>query len=101
LRGNVPLLVTDNHDQPRSWDRYGDGKNDVAIARAIATLLLGTRSSVLLYYGQELGMVTTAPTRKEDVRDPIGVTGWPKEKGRDGERTPMQWDATANAGFTK
>jgi glycosidase len=46
-------------------------------------------------------MKTTPPTRKEDVKDPIGVTGWPKEKGRDGERTPMQWDASANAGFTK
>jgi len=34
------------------------------------------------------------------VKDPIGVTGWPKEKGRDGERTPMQWDTSLNAGFT-
>ena len=46
-------------------------------------------------------MKTTPPTRKEDVKDPVGITGWPKEKGRDGERTPMQWDASANAGFTK
>ncbi len=45
-------------------------------------------------------MKTTPPTRKEDVKDPIGVFGWPKEKGRDGERTPMQWDAGTNAGFT-
>ena len=101
LNGNMPLLVTDNHDQPRSYDRYGDTVNDAAIARALATMLLGTRSSVLLYYGQELGMVTSTPTRVEDVKDPIGITGWPKEKGRDGERTPMQWDATKNAGFTK
>ena len=36
------------------------------------------------------------------MKDPIGITGWPKEKGRDGERTPMQWDATnAQAGFSK
>jgi alpha-glucosidase len=34
------------------------------------------------------------------VKDPIGRTGWPKEKGRDGERTPMQWDGSANAGFS-
>ncbi len=45
-------------------------------------------------------MVTTTPTRKEDVKDPIGITGWPKEKGRDGERTPMQWDDSKNAGFS-
>jgi alpha-glucosidase len=34
------------------------------------------------------------------VKDPIGKIGWPKEKGRDGERTPMQWDGSPNAGFT-
>jgi alpha-glucosidase len=34
------------------------------------------------------------------VKDPIGRTGWPKEKGRDGERTPMQWDSSENAGFS-
>jgi alpha-glucosidase len=35
------------------------------------------------------------------VRDPLGITGWPQEKGRDGERTPMQWDASnPQAGFT-
>ena len=38
--------------------------------------------------------------RVEDVRDPVGRSGWPKEKGRDGERTPMQWTPGPNAGFT-
>jgi alpha-glucosidase len=54
-----------------------------------------------MYYGEEIGMKTTPPTRKEDVKDPIGKTGWPEEKGRDGERTPMQWDGSENAGFSK
>jgi alpha-glucosidase len=54
-----------------------------------------------MYYGEEIGMKTTPPTRQEDVKDPIGRTGWPKEKGRDGERTPMQWNSSENAGFTK
>jgi alpha-glucosidase len=40
------------------------------------------------------------PTRKEDVRDPRGLAGWPTEKGRDGERTPMQWDTSRNSGFS-
>jgi alpha-glucosidase len=101
VHGSEPLLVFDNHDQPRSWDRYGDGKNDALIAKQIATLLLTTRGSALLYYGQELGMRTSVPRRREDVLDPIGISGWPKEKGRDGERTPMQWDASnAQAGFS-
>lgn len=46
-------------------------------------------------------MQNNDPTRKEDVKDPIGQLGWPEQKGRDGERTPMQWDNTPNAGFTK
>jgi alpha-glucosidase len=45
-------------------------------------------------------MENNDPTRKEDVQDPIGKLGWPQEKGRDGERTPMQWDATPNGGFS-
>jgi alpha-glucosidase len=53
-----------------------------------------------MYYGQEIGMHTTTPTRREDVRDPIGITGWPAQKGRDGERTPMQWTPGPQAGFS-
>ena len=94
-----PLFVFDNHDNVRSWNRYGDGKHNTDIARIIATLLLGTRATAMMYYGEELGMTTTTPTRVEDVRDPIGKSDWPKEKGRDGERTPMQWDGSPNAGF--
>jgi alpha-glucosidase len=45
-------------------------------------------------------MRTETPVRKEDVKDPIGITGWPNEKGRDGERTPMQWTAGPQAGFS-
>ncbi|MGD0858843.1 MAG: alpha-glucosidase [Terracidiphilus sp.] len=101
LNGNTPLLVFDNHDNPRVGERYGDGVHDTDIQRVIATVLFASRGAALMYYGDEIGMKTTPPTRKEDVKDPIGVTGWPKEKGRDGERTPMQWDGSANAGFSK
>jgi alpha-glucosidase len=100
IDGDQQLFVFDNHDNARSWNRYGDGKHNLDIARVIATLLLGTRSTAMMYYGEELGMTTTTPTRVEDVKDPIGKIGWPKEKGRDGERTPMQWDGSPNAGFT-
>jgi alpha-glucosidase len=101
IHGSWPLLVFDNHDKPRSWGRFGDGVHDLAIAKAVATVLLTTRSTPLMYYGEELGMTTTDPTRIEDVKDPIGIVGWPANKGRDGERTPMQWDdSNPQAGFS-
>ncbi len=98
--GGQPYFFFNNHDQDRTWDRYGDGVHNDAIARLLAALLLTARATPQLYYGEEIGMLTTPPARKEDVRDPIGKLGWPKEKGRDGERTPMQWDTSNNAGFT-
>jgi alpha-glucosidase len=98
--GGHPYFFFNNHDQDRTWDRYGDGVHNDAIARLLAALLLTTRATPQLYYGEEIGMLTTPPARREDVRDPIGKLGWPKEKGRDGERTPMQWDTSNNAGFT-
>jgi alpha-glucosidase len=100
LDDNQPLFVFDNHDNPRIDMRYGDGKHNVAIERMLATILFATRSTAMMYYGDEIGMKTTPPTRIEDVRDPIGKIGWPQEKGRDGERTPMQWDGSPEAGFT-
>ena len=95
-----PYLFFSNHDQARTWDRYGDGIHNDQIAKLMATLLLTTRATPQMYYGEELGMRTTVPTRQEDVKDPVGRTGWPKDKGRDGERTPMQWDSSRNAGFS-
>jgi alpha-glucosidase len=100
IGGNQPMLVFDNHDNPRMDMRYGDGKHNVDIQRMLATILFATRSTALMYYGDEIGMKTTPPTRIEDVKDPVGRTGWPNEKGRDGERTPMQWDGSPEAGFT-
>ena len=98
--GGWPVFVISNHDIPRSYDRYGDGQHNDEIAKLMAGLYLTLRGTPIMYYGEEIGMKTTEPTRKEDVKDPIGKTGWPKEKGRDGERTPMQWNNSANGGFT-
>jgi len=100
LEGNTPLFVFDNHDNRRSWNRYGDSQHDEGIAKLIATLLLTPRGTALLYYGQEIGMANNDPKSPAEVRDPIGKAGWPKEIGRDGERTPMQWNEARNAGFT-
>ncbi|MBV9928707.1 MAG: alpha-glucosidase [Acidobacteria bacterium] len=101
LKGRWTTYVLSNHDNPRHYDRYGDGRNNDAIAKLTATMLLTLRGSPFLYYGEEIGMVTTEPKTIDEVRDPVGRRYWPANKGRDGERTPMQWDATANAGFTR
>jgi alpha-glucosidase len=100
LGGAQPLFVFDNHDNVRSIDRFGDGVHNVAIAKGIAATLLTTKAAAMTYYGAEIGMPTTPPKRREDVKDPVGITGWPKEKGRDGERTPMQWTPGPQAGFS-
>ncbi len=96
-----PAYVISNHDIVRSYDRYGDGEHNDQIAKLMAGMHLTLRGTPIMYYGEEIGMKTTPPSRKEDVKDPIGIRGWPQEKGRDGERTPMQWDASENAGFSK
>jgi alpha-glucosidase len=96
-----PVFVLSNHDIVRSYVRYGDGIHNNAIAKVMAGLYLTLRGTPIMYYGEELGMTNNDPQRKEDVQDPIGKLGWPEEKGRDGERTPMQWAPTANGGFSK
>jgi alpha-glucosidase len=100
VHGNQPLFVFDNHDNPRTAFRYGDGVHNKAIDKMLAAILFTTRSTALMYYGDEIEMPTTVPTSKAQVKDPIGITGWPKEKGRDGERTPMQWSSSTSAGFS-
>src|SRR6202790_5634463 len=98
--GGWPVFVISNHDIDRSYNRYGDGKNNDQIAKLMAAFYLTLRGTPIMYYGEELGMENNNPKRKEDVKDPQGVTGWPGEKGRDGERTPMQWSDAKNAGFS-
>jgi alpha-glucosidase len=89
-----PNWVLGNHDQHRIASRVG-----AAQARVAAMLLLTLRGTPTIYNGDEIGMhdVDIPP---ELVRDPqeLGVPG--VGLGRDPERTPMQWDASPNAGFT-
>jgi len=59
---SLPLLATDGPTVTRSMSRYADGKNDLAIAKLLATLLFTTRAESLLYYGQELGVRTASPS---------------------------------------
>ena len=99
--GGWPVYVISNHDILRSYNRYGDGAHNDQIAKVMAALYLTLRGTPIMYYGEEIGMENNDPKSKEEVKDPIGKVGWPLEKGRDGERTPMQWSGGENAGFSK
>lgn len=92
--GGWPNWVLGNHDQHRVASRVGERQ-----ARVAAMLLLTLRGTPTLYYGDEIGM--------HDVEIPPDLVQDPQEKGvpgfglgRDPERTPMQWNASPNAGFT-
>jgi alpha-glucosidase len=92
--GAWPNWVLGNHDRPRVASRVGPDQ-----ARVAAMLLLTLRGTPTLYYGDEIGMhqVAIAP---DQVRDPFEKNVPGIGVGRDGCRTPMQWDATAYAGFS-
>ncbi len=92
--GAWPNWVLGNHDRPRVASRVGPAQ-----ARVAAMLLLTLRGTPTLYYGDEIGMhqVAIAP---DQVRDPFEKNVPGIGVGRDGCRTPMQWDATAYAGFS-
>jgi alpha-glucosidase len=96
-----PVYVLSNHDIRRYVDRFGNGSNKDQVAKLMSALYLTLRGSAIMYYGEEIGMENNDPKRVEDVKDVIGKKGWPKEIGRDGERTPMQWNSSTNAGFNK
>ena len=98
--GGWPVFVITNHDIVRSYTRWGDGTHNDQIAKMMAAMFLTLRGTAIMYYGEEIGMENNDPKNKDEVRDPIGRRGWPVEKGRDGERTPMQWTPGKNAGFT-
>ena len=99
--GGWPTYVITNHDIVRSYTRYADGAHNDDIAKMMGALYLTLRGTAIMYYGEEIGMENNDPKSKDEVQDPIGKLGWPLEKGRDGERTPMQWNDSANAGFSK
>ena len=110
-------LYWNNHDQPRAVSRFGDdGEYRVRSAKLLGTLLHLHRGTPYVYQGEELGM-TNAPFQQiSDFRDiesinhfaeavaagqsPDSVLIGLRTMGRDNARTPVQWDDSANAGFT-
>jgi alpha-glucosidase len=93
-KGAWPNWVLGNHDRPRVASRVGTEQ-----ARVAAMLLLTLRGTPTLYYGDEIGMRQVA-IPPDQVQDPFEKNVPGIGVGRDGCRTPMQWDATPNAGFS-
>jgi alpha-glucosidase len=92
--GGWPNWVLGNHDQHRVASRVG-----LEQARVVAMLLLTLRGTPTIYYGDETGMADV-PIPSEEMRDPQGRNMPGRDLGRDPARTPMQWDGSANAGFS-
>ncbi len=107
-------LYWNNHDQPRVVSRFGDGSRESATA--LATVLHLHRGTPYIYQGEELGMTNAPFTGVDDLRDveslnhfhrsvaagqdPEAVLGALRTMGRDNARTPVQWTAGHEAGFT-
>ncbi|HST66195.1 MAG TPA: alpha-glucosidase, partial [Mycobacteriales bacterium] len=107
-------LYWDNHDQPRIVSRWGDGSP--RSAKTLGTLLHLHRGTPYVFQGEELGMTNypwSGPAEFRDVEsvnhwaaalargeDPADVLAGLRARSRDNARTPMQWDASAQAGFT-
>jgi alpha-glucosidase len=85
-----PAYALSNHDLSRANSRLTGPGDSIARARVTATVLLTLRGTPFLYYGEEIGM-TDGPVPPEHATDP---------DGRDGCRTPMQWNGNPGAGFT-
>ena len=94
-----PNYVLNNHDNPRSATRYGQGEDDERL-KVGAGLLLTLRGTPFVYYGEEIGMRDIKICR-DQIKDPVGKRYWPFYTGRDGCRAPMQWDSSKNAGFSR
>ncbi len=112
-------LYLSNHDQPRCVSRFG---NDAPEYRELSAKMLGTMNHMMqgtpyIYQGEELGMTNVYFEDISDYRDIESINayhdliekhgvsteemmGYLKRISRDNARTPMQWDTSANAGFT-
>ena len=96
--GLWPNYVLGNHDAKRMATRHVKGEDDVRL-KVLMALLLTVRGTPFLYYGEEIGM-RDIKLKRSEILDPPGKKYWPFHKGRDGCRSPMQWDSSSNAGFS-
>lgn len=94
-----PTWVLSNHDVIRHFTRYAQKGVGHLRARVAASMLLTLKGTPFLYYGDEIGMREGRLSRSM-IQDPPGKKFWPFFRGRDGCRTPMQWTAGEQAGFS-
>ena len=96
-----PCWAFSNHDVVRHVSRWAaHGASQDALAKQASALLLSLQGSICLYQGEELGQ-TESDLEYHELTDPQGIRFWPENKGRDGCRTPMVWDASQrNTGFS-
>ncbi|KAJ8741169.1 alpha,alpha-phosphotrehalase [Aeromonas veronii] len=107
-----------NHDQPRIVSRFGDeGEHRVVAAKMLASTLHGLQGTPYIYQGEEIGMTNPGYQHIDDYQDvesrnifaikqaegmsEAEILAILAAKSRDNSRTPMQWSAAANAGFTQ
>ena len=111
-------LFGNNHDLPRMVSRWGNDKEyRVESAKMLATMLHMQQGTPYIYQGEEIGMTNVKFPSINDYNDIEGLNMYKERialgysekevmeslyaKGRDNARTPMQWDDSENAGFTK
>lgn len=116
--GGWNALFWCNHDQPRIVSRIGNEKEyRVKSAKCLATAIHGLKGTPYIYQGEEIGLTNAGYTSIDEYMDIeslnyyniLKLQGKSEEevirilgaKSRDNSRTPMQWDASENAGFTK
>ena len=116
LQGRAwPALYIENHDHPRIISRYGSEEHRVESGKMLAAMYMLQRGTPFIYQGQEIGMLNITLPRLEDYPDvmvknnaavaarflPMSrVLKLIQKSARDSARTPMQWSAEENAGFS-
>jgi len=94
-----PAYAFSNHDLVRAISRYDSDGNGDKRARLLMLMLLTFRGTPFIYYGEEISMKEVKLSKKQ-LKDPPGVKWYPLHRGRDGCRTPMQWNEDTCAGFS-